>query len=68
MGYGKKEDRHAKQVKVLLTDDEYNRLRDYSHSIGAQHSVLSRAIITAVIDMIEQTGELPEWIEIKRAG
>ena len=67
MAYGKKEHRHARQVKVLLNDEEFIRLREYAHSVGTQHSALSRVILNAVIEVIEQTGELPEWIEIKRA-
>ncbi|WP_397448160.1 hypothetical protein [Pseudomonas sp. NA-150] len=67
MGYGKKEHRHARQVKVLLNDEEFIRLREYAHSVGTQHSPLSRAILKAVIEVIEQTGELPDWIKDKLA-
>jgi hypothetical protein len=67
MGYGKKEHVHKHQVKVLLNDDEFRRLREYAHSIGEQHSALSRVIIKAVIEVIEETGELPDWIAEKLA-
>lgn len=67
MGYGKKEDVHKRQVKVLLNDDEFLRLREYAHSIGKQHSALSRVILNAVIEVIEETGELPDWIAEKLA-
>jgi len=67
MAYGKKEHCHARQVKVLLNDDEFIRFREYAHSHGMQHSVLGRVIFKALIEAIEETGELPDWIEIKRA-
>jgi hypothetical protein len=67
MAYGKKEHLHARQVKVLLNEEEFLRLRDLAHSLGTQHSVLSRVILKAVIEVIEETGELPDWIELKEA-
>jgi len=67
MGYGKKEHLHKRQVKVLLNDDEFRRLRAFAHSIGEQHSALSRAILKAVIEVVEETGELPDWIAEKLA-
>lgn len=67
MAYGKKEHLHKRQVKVLLNEDEFARLKEFAHKLGTQHSVLSREILTAVIEVINQTGELPEWIELKQA-
>jgi len=67
MAYGKKEHRHKRQVKVLLSDDEFDRLKACALRFGEQHSALSREILKAVIEVFEETGELPDWIERKLA-
>ena len=65
MAYGKKAHLHKRQVKVLLNEDEFFRLKACALRLGEQHSVLSREILKAVIEVFEETGELPEWIERK---
>ncbi|WP_225773274.1 hypothetical protein [Pseudomonas sp. Marseille-Q5115] len=67
MAYDEKAHRHEHQVKVRLDDEDFDRLRAISHKLKLQHSVLSREILKAVIEVIEQTGELPDWLEKKRA-
>lgn len=67
MGYGRKEHHHARQVKVLLNDEEFIRFREFAHAHGMQHSVFGRIIFKALIEVIEETGEVPEWIEKKMA-
>ncbi|WP_426113524.1 hypothetical protein [Pseudomonas sp. DSP3-2-2] len=67
MAYDEKPHRHEHQVKVRLDDEDFNRLRAISQRFKLQHSVLSREIIKAVIEVVEQTGELPDWLEKKQA-
>ena len=67
MTYGKKAHLHKRQVKVLLNEDEFDRLKACALRLGEQHSVLSREILKAVIEVFEETGELPDWIESKFA-
>ena len=63
----KKKHRLSHQVKVLLNEDQFDRLLVLAGNTGIQHSVLSRIIIKAVIEIVEQTGELPDWLEAERA-
>lgn len=67
MAYDEKTHRHEHQVKVRLDDEDFGRLRAIAQRFKLQHSVFSREILKAVMEVIEETGELPEWLEKKRA-
>lgn len=67
MTYHDKTHRHEHQVKVRLDDEDFVRLKIVAQRMKLQHSVLSREILKSVIDAIEETGELPDWLEKKRA-
>jgi len=67
MAYDEKSHRHEHQVKVRLDDEDFARLRAIAQRFKLQHSVLSREILKAVIEVVEETGELPAWLEKKQA-
>lgn len=67
MAYDEKAHRHEHQVKVRLDDDVFQELKDVARDLKLQHSVLSREIIEAALEVRRNRGELPFDLEKKRA-
>jgi len=66
MTYDEKSHRQGRQVKVLLDDDVFQELKDVAHAMKLQHSVLSREIIKAALEIKRREGALPFGLD-KRA-
>lgn len=67
MAYDEKAHRHEHQVKVRLDDDVFQELKDVARDLKLQHSVLSREIIEAALEVRRNRGELPFGLEKQRA-
>ncbi|MEE3507769.1 MULTISPECIES: hypothetical protein [unclassified Pseudomonas] len=67
MAYDEKAHRHEHQVKVRLDDDVFQELKEVARDLKLQHSVLSREIIEAALEVRRERGELPFGLEKQRA-
>ena len=63
MAYDDKAHRHEHQVKVRLDDEVFQELKDVARDMRLQHSVLSREIIEAALEIKRKHGELPFGLE-----
>jgi predicted DNA-binding protein len=67
MAYDDKAHRHEHQVKVRLDDEVFQELKDVARDMKLQHSVLSREIIEAALEVRRALGELPFELEKRQA-
>lgn len=69
MAYDDKAHRHEHQVKVKvrLDDEVFQELKDVARDMKLQHSVLSREIIEAALEVRRTLGELPFELEKRQA-